>query len=122
VFLRGCNERKGNAMGVTQSEERAARNEVLFRDANEKLGQKRQELDIDGRTPFLCECADPECVELIRLSLEQYERVRGHASWFVLTAGHDEPDAEQVEDHGDYVIVEKVGVARRIAEEEDPRK
>ncbi len=63
-------------METTQSEERAARNEVLFREANEKLGDERQELELIGQTPFLCECGDPSCTELIRLSLEQYEHVR----------------------------------------------
>jgi len=63
-------------METTQSEERAVRNEVLFREANEKLGDKRQELELIGQTPFLCECGDPSCTELIRLSLEQYEHVR----------------------------------------------
>ena len=105
-----------------QSEERAARNEVLFRAANEKLGVKRQELDIDGPTPFLCECGDPTCTELVRLSLEQYEHVRTHAKWFLLRAGHDALNARQVEEHDGYVIVEKSGIAGRIAEEEDPRR
>jgi hypothetical protein len=106
----------------TQSEERAARNEVFFREANEKLGLKRQELDIDGLTPFLCECGDPTCTDLVRLSLEQYEHVRTHANWFLLATGHDAHNARQVEEHDGYVIGEKSGLAGRIAEEEDPRK
>jgi hypothetical protein len=109
-------------MQTTQTEERAARNEVLFREANEKLGEKRQELDLDGRTPFLCECGDPTCTELIRLALEDYEHVRSHASWFLIAAGHQAQNARPAEDHGSYVIVEKFGLAGRIAEEENPRK
>jgi hypothetical protein len=114
--------RNPTAMETTQSEERAARNEVLFRAANEKLQGKRQELDIDGRTPFLCECADPTCTELIHLSLEQYEHVRSHANWFLIAEGHDAHEARTTEAHDGYVIVEKVGLAGRIAEEENPRK
>jgi hypothetical protein len=106
----------------THSEERAARNEVLFREANEKLGEKRQELDVEGRTPFLCECGDATCTELIRLELEDYEHVRSHANWFLIAAGHRAQSARPAEEHGSYVIVEKFGVAGRIAEEEDPRK
>jgi hypothetical protein len=105
-----------------QSQERAARNEVFFRAANEKLGAKRQDLEIDGQTPFLCECGDPACTELIRLSLEQYEHVRTHANWFLHAPGHNEENARQVEEHDGYVIVEKSGIAGRIAKEEDPRK
>jgi hypothetical protein len=109
-------------MDTTQTQERAARNEVLFREANEKLGIKRQELDIDGRTPFLCECGDPGCTELIRLSLEQYEHVRSHANWFVVADGHDAGEARIAEDQDGYTIIQKVGVAARIAEEQNPRR
>ena len=109
-------------METTQSQERAARNEVLFRKANEKLGDKRQELNIDGQTPFLCECSNPECTELLHLSLEQYEHVRSQPNWFLLAHGHDGQSAEVAEDHGEYVIVSKAGLAGRIAEEENPRQ
>jgi hypothetical protein len=109
-------------METTQSQERAARNEVRFRAANEKLGNKRQELGIEGLTPFLCECGDPRCTELIGLSLEQYEHVRSHASWFVVVVGHDTHEARVAGDHEGYAIVEKMGLARRIAEEENPRR
>ena len=108
-------------MEATRSQERAARNEVMFREANEKLGDKRRELDIEGRTPFFCECGEPTCVELIRLPLEAYEHVRAHSSWFLIADDHPAQDARVVETHDDYVIVEKVGVAGRIAEEENPR-
>ena len=108
-------------METTQSEERAARNEVLFREANEKLEDKRQELELDGRTPFLCECADPTCTRLIRLSLEQYEHVRSRPSWFVIVDGHDPDEGRAAEGHDGYTIVEKTGAAARIAKEENPR-
>ena len=75
----------------TQSEERAARNEVLFREANEKLSDKRKELELDGETPFLCECGDPECTELRPpVASSEYEHVRSRANWFLSRAvDHD---------------------------------
>ena len=108
--------------GATQSEERAARNEVYFREANEKLGEKRVELEASGLTPFLCECSDPACTELIRLSLEEYEYIRSRPKWFLAAAGHDADARATAEDHGTYVIIEKDGVAGRIAEDQNPRK
>jgi hypothetical protein len=102
------------------SEERSARNEVSFREANESLEDKRRELDVRGLTPFLCECDDPGCTELVLLTLAEYERVRSHPNWFVIVAGH-EPDSETAEEHERYAVVEKEGAARRIAEEENPR-
>ena len=109
-----------NLTRVTQTEERAARNEASFREANEKLGEKRVELAAAGLTPFLCECSDPTCTELIRLSLEEYEHVRSRPTWFLAAAGHDE-ELGRAEDHGAYVIVEKEGEAARVAERENPR-
>jgi hypothetical protein len=106
---------------LRQSEERAARNEASFREANEKLGDKRLELGADGRTPFLCECSDPECTELLQLSHDEYERVRSRANWFVAAVGHDGEIGQVVENHDGYVIIEKSGFAGRIAEEENPR-
>jgi len=102
------------------SEERAARNESAFREANEDLEDKRRELALDGLTPFLCECDDPHCTELIRLSLGEYEHVRSRANRFVVVGGH-EPVSRTVEQHDRYTVVEKTGAARRIAEEDNPR-
>jgi hypothetical protein len=106
---------------TARSEEQAARNEILFREANEKIGEKLHELALDGRTPYLCECEDPTCTELIRLALEEYEHVRSRANWFVVAAGHDDA-TQQAESHTGYDIVEKTGLAGRIAEEENPRR
>ena len=106
---------------TARSDERAARNEVLFREANEKLRQKRLEVDADGLTPFLCECSDPACTEVLRLSMREYEHARSRPTWFVSAVDHEEQH-DRVERHPRYVIVEKAGVAGRIADEEDPRE
>lgn len=108
-------------MQNARSEEQAARNEIIFREANEKLGEKRHELGVGGRTPYLCECEDPTCTELIRLALADYEHVRSHANWFLVAAGHDDGTLRHAGSHNGYEIVEKTGLARRIAEEENPR-
>jgi hypothetical protein len=121
VFFRAEVRKLSAVESVEQSRERAARNEVSFREANEKLGDKRTELGAHGRTPFLCECSDPECTELLRLSFAEYERVRTRANWFVTAVGHDAPDERVVEEHEDYTLIEKAGLAGRIAEEENRR-
>ena len=106
---------------MTTSEERAAKNEISFREANERLGAKRAELAAEGRTPFLCECSDPRCTDLVRLTLAEYERVRSNPRWFLVAAGHDPGASRNAEEHDAYEIVEKTGVAGAIAEEQDPR-
>src|SRR5262249_4947489 len=78
-----------NRVPVTQSEERAAQNEISFREANEKLNDKRAKLGVEGLTPFLCECSDPHCTELIRLTLPDYEDVRSHPARFLVAVGHN---------------------------------
>jgi hypothetical protein len=108
-------------MEQTRSEEQAVRNEIRFRQANEALDAKRDELAVDGRTPYLCECEDPACTELVRLALADYEHVRSRANWFVVAAGHDDGTRRHAGSHNGYEIVEKSGLAARIAEEENPR-
>ncbi len=120
--MRNVNAMARNEEAATESEERAARNEAVFREANEKLEDKRRELDIGGPTPFLCECGNPDCTELIRLSAEQYQHVRSRANRFLIATGHYALNAVTIEEHAGYVIVEKHGIAGRIAEEEDRRK
>src|SRR5580765_124708 len=110
-----------NRVSVTQSEVRAAQNEISFREANEKLGDKRTELAVEGRTPFLCECSDARCTELIRLTLPEYEHVRAEPTWFLVAVGHDPGAGSIAEEHDGYAIVKKTGVAGELAEDEDPR-
>jgi hypothetical protein len=105
------------------SVERAARNEVVFRDANEFLQERRLELEVvAGRMPFLCECADAYCKAVIPLTLEEYEHVRLRPNRFVLRPGHITKEADVVEETERYVLVEKQGIAGAIAEEADARR
>ena|SRR5690242_15075397 len=110
-----------NVAAVTPSEARAAKNEVSFRKANERLGEKRRELDVDGKTPFLCECSDPHCTEIVQLTSVEYEQVRSNPTWFLIAAGHEAGATATIKEYDAYTVVEKGGVAGKIAKEEDPR-
>src|SRR5256885_2224250 len=107
---------------MPRSEEKAARNEVAFRRANEELVRKRRELQLEGTTPFLCECDNESCTELIQLDLGEYERVRQNPRHFVIVPGHDPERGRLVKTHDRYAVVEKTGLGGVIAEEEDPRR
>jgi hypothetical protein len=106
----------------TAHAERLARNESFFRQVNERIR------DIAGRhdyveQEFLCECSDPACTERILLTVREYEDIRSRPARFVLVAGHTAPEIERVvEDDGDHVVIDKVGVAGDIAAELDPRE
>jgi hypothetical protein len=104
-------------------EERAARNEALFREVNE---QARSLSSLQPSTPaeellVVCECSDDRCIERLSLPLGVYETVRANPRRFVVVPGHDN-DFERIVDRRDgYAIVEKEGQAGRVAEQTDPR-
>jgi hypothetical protein len=56
-----------------------AANESVFRIANERMQRAAasHRFAPDQGVPFLCECADPGCREVVMLSPEEYDRVRG---------------------------------------------
>ena len=99
-------------------------NESVFREANERIADRRAELTaVDGPTPFLCECEDERCTALVRLTLDEYERVRSEATQFVVVPGH--PTGGEIEEGagGDgWVCVRKHGRAVEIVRETDPRR
>lgn len=103
--------------------ERLARNEAFFRQVNERIKDVADGIQGgDDAYEFLCECSDPSCAERLTLSRSEYEQVRQSSRRFVLAPGHVSPEVEHVVEYeGDHVVVEKVGVAGRIAAELDPR-
>ena len=113
-------ERKADAASTAGwSEERIALNDGLFRNANESIEgvAENLETDADINIPFLCECADPGCTSIIRLSLAAYEHIREKSTHF-LNAGA----AHVVESFDDYDIVAKTGRAGEVAELIDERR
>jgi hypothetical protein len=101
---------------------RVAENESIFRRANEKLEERFRELEAEGLTPFLCECGDATCTQVIRLTLDEYEGVRGHAAHFAIVSGHQILVAERVVEQNErYDVVEKTDAGRQVAEARDLR-
>ncbi|MDX6476852.1 MAG: hypothetical protein QOH95_2363 [Gaiellaceae bacterium] len=73
-----------------------------------------------GRVPFICECADRACTEIVRLSLEEYEELRRHPRRFFNAPGHEALSVEAgagvvVGTEDGYVVVDKVDLAGDIA-------
>lgn len=120
---RGVVERAHAEFAPTTAE-RIARNDDLFRTANEQIRGSAKQYGFDAPVPFICECAEPTCQEIVRVDLGAYERIRMNPRWFLNAPGHDEAahgHAEVVSAEDGYVIVEKIGVAGEIAEELDER-
>ena len=104
---------------------RAARNQSLYREVNERIQDLNERFDaaLSAGATWICECADTECNEPMELTLGEYEELREYPSRFAVVPGHVLEGVEQiVETHDGYVIVEKVGPAARVAAELDPRK
>ena len=110
-------------MAAEARQERAARNESLFRDVNERIGSTATEAS-PMFTEFMCECADASCFEHVSLTSEEYSSVRNMGPvYFILKPGHDDADVERVVggEANRYEIVEKQEVAAAVALELDPR-
>jgi hypothetical protein len=104
----------------------SAKKQSLPREVNERLkevGERSKSMSYADDA--ICECANDECSERISLSVDEYERVRAHPTWFAVLAGDDHvfPDVERiVEKHDGYWIVEKMDGAAAVADKLDPRQ
>ena len=92
-------------------QERIARNNAIFRDANEKIREKSIELDDPvERIPFICECPREDCTTVVQLTPAEYEAVREDRAHFFTSPGHEEaevPVGEVVSRLEGYVVVQK---------------
>lgn len=71
------------------SGERIACNHAIFRTANDGISASAGEWEPQSRIPFLCECADEKCREIVRLTLQEYRDVRSDPRHFFNTPGHE---------------------------------
>jgi hypothetical protein len=113
----------GNARRMSsRSAAQRAENESTFRRVNEDLERKAQELGFGGQhSPYLCECEDPACTEVVLLARSDYEAVRSNPRGFFIVPGHDATEDRVVEQREGFHVVEKTGEEGRIVEEDDPR-
>jgi len=108
---------------MTRSAAQRAANESTFRRANEDLEQKAQALAFGHEaTPYLCECEDPRCTEVVMLARLDYEAVRSDPRQFVIVPGHDAKEDNVVEERDGFNVVEKTGEEGRLVEQQDPRR
>ena len=103
------------------SAERIARNDAIFREANEGISEIAHAGGL-RRVSFVCECADVACRELVPMSLREYGEIRVDSRLFLNVPGHQASAqgwAQVVEKHDRYVVVEKIGPAGEVAEQLD---
>src|SRR3954454_4460925 len=108
---------------MNEREYRVIQNEGIFRSVNERIEDIHENLGRElDQSDWVCECGDGACVDRVRLSHSEYERIRRHSHWFLIKPGHEIPAVERVaEDHSTYLVVEKFEEAIERAEELDER-
>jgi hypothetical protein len=111
---------EGDGVPDRLTEERIARNDATFREANERIEAVAEENALSEPVPFICECAELRCTELVRLPLDEYRYVRSNPRWFINVPGHEvemRGAGIVVEERDEYLVVEKTGHAGEIAEQ-----
>jgi hypothetical protein len=99
------------------TQERIVKNNLTFREANERISARAAEYEAPlERVPFLCECPREDCTEIVRLTHDEYQRVREEPTHFIAADGHEiaeEPVGRIISREEGYVIVGKnVNTAR----------
>lgn len=109
-------------MAMPLSERRQIENEMIFRRANEVVGDKLDEIDANHRDDgnpelvrnedillhFKCECSDENCDARIPIKLSVYQTIHENRDAFIIKLKHQVEAIEKViltED--DYSVVEK---------------
>jgi hypothetical protein len=93
-------------------EDRIAKNEVLFREVNERIDEVQERPATTFRV--VCECGDASCKEMLEIMSAEYRKVRAQPTHFIVIPGHEIPDVETVvESTADFYVV------RKHVEEED---
>jgi hypothetical protein len=111
---------------------RAGTNHAVFRAWNERLEAISRQLElgdgVDMLAPlakFVCECADPACLERVDLTLAEFGVLREDPRWFCVAPSQDHVWYDQervVERHERYWVVEKLGEAARLVVAFDRRR
>jgi hypothetical protein len=112
-----------------ERKDRLARNEVVFREVNERIEKLTREGEWleppAGEAEWLdvlCECGNADCSKPVRIPLSEYERVRNEPTHFLVVPGHMIPDIEQVVTAGaGYQVVRKLAGEGVLARKTDPR-
>jgi hypothetical protein len=104
------------------SKQQQSRNQILFREVNERVREVAPLLGAREEGEFLCECGDEACTETIRLDVEEYEAVRASPHRFVMVPGHQDGkvEATTVQENGRFVVVERSALREQAASHDTP--
>ena len=102
---------------MSVSLERLVRNQLVFREVNDRIREVRKRFDLDGPTDFVCECSGEDCTDTVSLALDEYDGVRSGPTLFVIAPGHETLEVEQVVDVNDrFMLVQKFKLTDEVVE------
>jgi hypothetical protein len=96
-----------------------AERQIAFRAQNERIYASADSMRMLGPIPFICECADTACTEIVRMSDDEYDTISQHPRRFFNISGHETSSVDAgaemiVAVIGELTVVEKVGIAGDI--------
>jgi hypothetical protein len=91
---------------------RAAKNQSVFRDLNERIEDISEGFDrVSSILDLICECEHETCHEHFEMTQAEYEAVRRVPTNFAGKAGHEIAGVEETVDSNErYIVVAKLGV------------
>ena len=100
--------------------------QVSYRVENEAIEASADRLALLGQIPFVCECPDRDCAEIVRLSFDEYEAIRQYPRRFFNVSGHETASVEAGAERivavaGALTVVEMVGVSGDVADDAHDR-
>lgn len=102
--------------------DRAARNEEIYRNVNERIEDTARQHGFDQELAFHCECSDVDCFETIEMRADDYDRIAADPARFVVIPKHENDKIETVVERASgFLVVEKTGEAKAQIERDHPR-
>ena len=93
---------------MSLSVDRLVRNQILFREVNDRISDVVERFGDLREIDFVCECSQSDCVETVQLDLDEYKAIRSSPRLFVICPGHEVLEVENVIDRNErFALVEK---------------
>jgi hypothetical protein len=109
-----------NDMNGQAHQEEIGQAQAACRAENEAIQASADKLALLGPIPFVCECPERNCAEIVRLSFDEYEAIRQYPRRFFNVSGHETASVEARAERilavaGNLTVVEKIGIAGDVA-------
>jgi hypothetical protein len=103
---------------LRERERRAARNQLLFREVDERIASLAERALLPEIAPIevTCECVDMSCTR-VQIPLHEFAEIDRATNRFLVVPGHELPDVEDVVERRDrFLIVSKRGAGADLVE------